>query len=163
MDAVRSAVKKPLSGLKIVSYYGCLMVREPEVVQMGEYENPVFMDELAAALGAEPVDWSCKTECCGADLAMTHRDIATEIADRITGMAIEAGADCIMVSCGLCHVNLDLRQSGKNQPKIPILYFSELMGAAMDLPGRDKWWSKHMVKPQELLRTKSRSLARRET
>jgi len=154
LDTVRGKVKKPLSGLKIVSYYGCLLVRNPDVVQMGDHENPLFFDEMVEALGGEVQDWSYKTDCCSADLAMTHGDIAVEIADRITGMALEAGADCVMAGCGLCHVNLDMRQSGKDQPKIPILYFSELMGTAMDLPDRDKWWKKHIVSPKELLRSR---------
>lgn len=153
LERVRERVTKPLTGLKVVSYYGCLLVRHPEVVEVDDYENPTFLDEIVEVLGGEPRDWSYKTDCCGADLAMTHRDIAAEIADRITGMALEAGADCIMVSCGLCNVNLDMRQTGANQPKVPILYFSELMGTAFDLPGRQKWWEKHIVRPDELLRS----------
>lgn len=155
LDEVKSRIKKPLTGLRVASYYGCLLVRSPEIVQMGDHENPTFLDDFVTLLGGEAVDWSYKTDCCGADLGMTHGKIAVEIADRITGMAIEASADCLMVSCGLCHVNLDMRQSGKNQDKIPIFYFTELIGVAMDLPERDRWWKRHMNRPMDLLKSKN--------
>jgi len=155
IDAVRNRVTRPLSGLKIVSYYGCLLVRHPEVVQMGDYENPLFLDEVVEALGGEALDWSFKTDCCGADLGMTHGKMATEITDRITGMAIEAGADLIMTGCGLCQINLDMRQSGKEQVKIPVLYMTELLGMAMDLSGRNKWWGYHVIDPVPLLKSRN--------
>jgi heterodisulfide reductase subunit B len=146
------ALKRPLSGLRVASYYGCALVRHPEIVQMGDHENPVFLDELASALGAEAVDWSYKTDCCGADLAMTHGKIAAEIADDIVAGAIEAGADCLMASCGLCQVNLDMRQTGRRQKKLPTFYFTELMGVALDLPKRNQWWGMHIVNPKPTLK-----------
>jgi heterodisulfide reductase subunit B len=155
IDTLKSRVKRPLSGLKIVSYYGCLLVRHPEVVQMGDYENPLFLDEVVETIGGDAQDWSFKTDCCGADLGMTHGKMATEITDRITGMAIEARADLIMTGCGLCQVNLDMRQSGKEQVKIPVLYMTELLGLAMDLPGRNKWWGMHVVDPLPLLKSRN--------
>ena len=153
LDEVKSRVKKPLSGLKVVSYYGCALIRDPKVVQMGDYENPRFLDDIVTALGAEALDWSYKTDCCGADLAMTHGKIAVEIADKITGMALEAGANCIMTSCGLCQINLDMRQAVLDREKIPVFYFTELMGIAMDLKGRNTWWRKHIIAPQPLLKS----------
>jgi len=157
LDKVKRAVKRPLAGLKIVSYYGCALVRDPKVVEMGEYENPTFLDDIVTALGGEAVDWSYKVDCCGADLGMSHGRIATEIADKLTGGAMEAEADCIMTSCGLCQINLDTHQSGKNGAKIPVLYFTELMGIAMDLRGRDEWWSKHVVNPRPVLGSRNLS------
>ena len=154
LDKVSVAVKKPLTGLRVVSYYGCALVRDPKKVKMGDHENPMFMDDLVTALGGEAVDWSYKTDCCGADLAMTHGKMAVELADKITAGGVEAGADCVMTSCGLCQVNLDLRQTGANERKLPILYFTELMGLAMDLPRRDEWWDMHIVSVRPLLRTR---------
>lgn len=151
LDNLGDYVKKPLAGLNVVSYYGCALVRRPQIMKMGDHENPLFLDEIVSSLGGNALDWSYKTECCGADLAMTHGDIAAEITDKIAGMAIEAGADCIMVNCGLCHVNLDMRQTGKAREKIPVFYFTELMGIAMDLSGRNRWWKKHLVNPKALL------------
>ncbi len=155
LDRLKSHVKRPLSGLKVVSYYGCALVRDPKVVQMGDHENPMFLDDIVTALGGKALDWSYKTDCCGADLGMSHGKIAREIADKLTEMALEAEADCAMVSCGLCHVNLDMRQSGKKFTKLPVFYFTELMGIAMDLPGRDKWWDRHVVNPRDLLESRN--------
>jgi heterodisulfide reductase subunit B len=154
LETVRSMVTKPLTGLRVVSYYGCALVRHPDVVKMGDYENPCFLDEIVEALGGKAVDWSCKTDCCGADLGMTHGDIATEIADTIAGAAQEAEADCVMVTCGLCHVNLDMRQSGRSKPLVPVIYLTELMGTAFDLPGRDQWWRKHVISPRDLMKAR---------
>ncbi|MCK5585452.1 CoB--CoM heterodisulfide reductase iron-sulfur subunit B family protein [Candidatus Bipolaricaulota bacterium] len=152
LSRLSDSLRKPLNGLKVASYYGCALVRHPDIVQMGDHENPVFLDELASALGAEAVDWSYKTDCCGADLAMTHGKIAAEIADNIVAGAIEAGADCLIASCGLCQVNLDMRQTGKRQKKLPTFYFTELMGVALDLPKRNQWWSMHIVNPKPTLK-----------
>lgn len=152
-EEVQRHICRPLNGLKVASYYGCALVRSPEVVQMGDCENPQFLDEIVTLLGGETRDWSFKTDCCGADIAMTHSDIAVEIADHITDMALEAGADCAMVSCGLCQINLDMRQSAKGRKRLPVFYFTELMGVAMDLPGMNKWWAKHVVDPRPLLKS----------
>ncbi|MHC4713300.1 MAG: CoB--CoM heterodisulfide reductase iron-sulfur subunit B family protein [Planctomycetota bacterium] len=155
VEKLKEAVKRPLTGLRVVSYYGCALVRDPKVVEGGDHENPLFLDEIVEALGGCAQDWSYKTDCCGADLAMTHGKIATEITDKITGMALEADADCVMASCGLCQINLDMRQSGANGARLPVFYFTELMGIAMDLPGRDEWWDKHIVSPRPLLRSRN--------
>jgi len=177
LPKLQEAVKRPLAGLKVASYYGCALVRDPKVVDpecglkdpaaagvsapncaegdSRAYENPLFLDEIVTALGGEATDWSYKTDCCGADLAMTHGKIAVELADKIAGGAIEAGADCVMSSCGLCQINLDMKQSGDNGTKLPVFYFTELMGLAMDLPGRDEWWEKHIVSVKPALKARN--------
>jgi heterodisulfide reductase subunit B len=151
LDKVKTMVKRQLRGLKVASYYGCALVRNPKVVGVGNFENPQSMDTIAQALGAEAIDWSYKTDCCGADLGMSHGKIVKDIVDRITAGAIEAGANCIMSSCGLCQINLDMKQTGNNGAKLPVFYFTELLGSAMDLPGRDIWWSKHVIPTEPLL------------
>ena len=155
LAAVKRRVTRPLTGLKVAAYYGCALVRPPAVTGMGDHENPRFLEQIVEVLGAEALEWSYKTDCCGADIAMTHAGIATEIADRITEMAMEADADCAMVSCGLCQINLEMRQSAKGRKRLPVFYFTELMGIAMDLPGRGKWWGKHIVDPRPVLRSRS--------
>ena len=150
LDEIKKHIVKPLTGLKVVSYYGCALVRRPEIAEMGDHENPVFMDRLIEALGAEAVDWSYKTDCCGADLTFSHISIVKEMADRIGGMAAETGADCMVCHCGLCQINLE-QQTGNNGAKVPTFYFSELMGIAMDLDDRQSWWGKHIVPCEKLL------------
>jgi len=154
LDKLKDSIKRPLAGLRVVSYYGCALVRDPEIVKMGDHENPMFMDDVVTAMGGEAVDWSYKVDCCGADLAMTHGKIAKNIADKIAGMALEAKADCIMTACGLCQVNLDMKQTGANRAKLPVMYFSELLGLAMGVGNRKMWWSKHIVSPKNMLKEK---------
>ena len=148
LEKLKGFVKKPLTGLKVASYYGCALVRRPEITNMGDHENPVFLDEVVECLGGEAMEWSYKTDCCGADLAITHASMVENMADKIVGAAIEAGANCLMCHCGLCQINLEMRQTGKTGIKLPVFYFTELMGIAMDVAGREEWWEKHMVKPE---------------
>ena len=151
LDKLREKVTKPLDGLKVASYYGCALVRNPQVTQLDDPENPMYLDRIMETLGATPVEWSYKTECCGADLALTHGSTVVEMVTRIVEMAREAGADCITCSCGLCQANLEMRQKSDKEP-LPILYFTELMGVAMDLSGQKTWWKKHLVNPEPLIR-----------
>lgn len=151
LEKVRKKVVKPLAGLRVASYYGCALVRNPNITQLDDPENPLYMDHVVEALGASPVEWSFKTECCGADLALTHGDTVVEMVNRIVQMAREAAADCIACSCGLCQANLEMRQKAEGQG-LPVFYFTELMGLAMDLKGEGTWWKKHMVDPTPPLR-----------
>ena len=146
---IEEKVQRPLNGLKVACYYGCALVRHPKVTQLDDPENPQYLDTLMAALGAAPVDWSFKTDCCGADLALTHGDAVVKLVNKIVGMAAEAGAQCLVCSCGLCQINLEMRQD-IDALGLPVFYFTELMGVALGLKGT-KWWSKHMINPSTLL------------
>lgn len=149
-ETLQEKVSKPLEGLKVASYYGCVLVRPPELTGWDDPEHPITMDQLMAAVGAEIVDWSYKVDCCGASMTLARGDIVVELSTKIVEGAIEAGADCIVSACGMCEINLDTRQaSGK---KMPIFYFTELMGLALGLPGIEKWLGRHSVDPRPLLR-----------
>ena len=106
-------------------------------------------------LGAEAVDWSYKADCCGASLTMTRTDIVVGLTGRILSMAIEAGADCIVTGCSMCHANLDTRQQGLSakdgRDSIPVFYFTELMGLAMGHPDVNTWIGRHVTDPKQLL------------
>jgi heterodisulfide reductase subunit B len=147
LEKVQDKVKRPLTGLRAACYYGCALVRHPKVTQLDDPENPQYLDRLIRTLGGEPVEWSYKIDCCGADLALTYGDIVKKLVGKIVSMAKEAGAQCIVTSCGLCQANLEMRQ----EIGLPIFYFTELMGVAFDVENRDKWWSKHMISPKGLL------------
>ncbi|NWF91570.1 MAG: CoB--CoM heterodisulfide reductase iron-sulfur subunit B family protein [Syntrophaceae bacterium] len=146
-EKVRERVKRSLKGLKPACYYGCALVRHPKITQLDDPENPQYLDRLMKALGAEPIEWSYKVDCCGADLALTYGNVVKKLVGRIVSMAKEAGAQCIVTSCGLCQANLEMRQ----EVDLPIFYFTELMGVAFDVEGRDQWWKKHMISPKRLL------------
>jgi heterodisulfide reductase subunit B len=150
LDQVKSLVRRPLVGLKAVGYYGCLLVRPPEVTQFENPDNPTLMNRLLEGLGAEARPWSYATECCGGGLTLTKPDIAAKLVNRLADRAREAGADTIVTSCPLCQMNLEMRQ-GKNRPKMPVFYFTELMGLAFDLPQAHSWWNKHLINPSSLL------------
>ncbi|MDH7489951.1 MAG: CoB--CoM heterodisulfide reductase iron-sulfur subunit B family protein [Anaerolineae bacterium] len=153
-EALAAKVKRPLNGLRTVSYYGCLLIRPPDLTnRWDDPEHPVVMDRILKALGAEPVQWAHAVECCGASLALDRADVVTVLSGRIVQGANDAEADCIVCACPLCQANLDSRQKGIS-PKVPVLYITELMGIALDLPGRSKWFAKHLVDPRPMLRRK---------
>lgn len=153
-EALAGKVKQPLTGLRTVSYYGCLLIRPPDLTnRWDDPEHPVVMDRILRTLGAEPVQWAHTVECCGASLALDRADVVTLLSGRIVQGANDAEADCIVCACPLCQANLDSRQK-RISPKVPVLYITELMGIALDLPGRNKWFAKHLVDPRPMLRSK---------
>jgi heterodisulfide reductase subunit B len=145
-------VTKPLKGLKVASYYGCVLVRPPELTGWDDPEHPVTMDQLMTVLGAETIDWSYKVDCCGASLTLSRGDIVAELSTKIVEGAAEAGADCIVSACGMCEINLDTRQAPRSREKMPIFYLTELMALAFGLPRVEKWLRRHSVDPRPLLR-----------
>jgi heterodisulfide reductase subunit B len=158
-EAIREKQVKPLTGLKVVCYYGCLTVRPPDLTSVENYENPQHMDRLMEMLGAEALPWSYKTDCCGASLLLTRTDIIRTRAQRLLSMALEAGADCIVTGCTICQANLDTRQGelkrdGGGGFNIPILYFTELMGLALGHKDVKKWLGRHMTDPLRVLKAK---------
>ena len=115
------------------------------------------MDELISALGGVPVEWSCKTECCGGSLAIPMKGIVLDLVKKILNSARIAGADCISVACPLCQANLDMRQNQINKKygtdfKFPILYITQLIGLALDILPKELGLNGHFVNPTEILK-----------
>ena len=155
-EAIKAKVVRPLKGLKVVPYYGCLMVRPPELMRFDDPENPTAMDDILKALGAEVVDFPFKTECCGASHGVPHRDTVDRLTGRILGMARDLGADIVAVACPLCQMNLDLRQGQIEKAlnerfNLPVAYLTQLMGWAMGLPEADLGLKKLIVDPRPVL------------
>ncbi len=154
-ERVAEKVQNQLENLNVVSYYGCLLTRPPEVTEAAHHENPTDMDELMAALGAQVHDWSYKTTCCGAAHSLTRPDIVLDLSGNIIRHAREAGADVIAVACPLCHMNLDARQIQMDlEDPMPILYFTQLMALALGLPKKAALLHKNIIDPRPLLRRK---------
>jgi len=129
-------VKRPLEGLKVVSYYGCLISRPKG--GFDDPEDPRSLDDLMAAIGAEPVAWAYKTKCCGGAVFIPRKQIALELTGKILVKAHQAGADVIAVACPFCHLLLDMYQDKALKQvgagfRLPILYFSQLMGVALGI------------------------------
>lgn len=158
-EKLKGMIKKPLKDLKVACYYGCLLVRPDNIVNFDDAEDPVSMDELVAVTGATTVQWSHKTECCGASHAIPQTEIVLELCKRILRAAKIAGADCIAVACPLCHVNLDMRQNQINDKFLtefntPVLYVTQLLALALGIPYEKLSLSSHFIDPINLLKKK---------
>jgi heterodisulfide reductase subunit B2 len=159
LEAIAAKVAAPLLNLRTVSYYGCLVARPPAVTGKADYENPQNMERLLKTLGAEPLDWSFKTDCCGAGLAVARPDLIDTLVQRLYEGALEAGAECFVVSCQMCQANLDLSQERISRKfgqdyYLPVFYFTELIALALGHPGAPKWLGQHLVDPMPLLKLK---------
>jgi heterodisulfide reductase subunit B len=139
-EAIASALTSSLHGLRVASYYGCALVRPPEVCKFDDPENPRSMDDLMAIAGAEPVAWAFKTECCGASHQISEPKGARKLIERIFEDAVANDTEAIVTACPLCMLNLDMREReinaqrvavGKAPFNIPVYYFTELLGVAM--------------------------------
>jgi len=139
VPAIAAAVTAPLTGLRVVPYYGCIMNRPPGLMAFDDPENPTALDRLLTACGATVLDYPFKTECCGAAFGMPRLDIMQRLSARLLGMAASCGADAIVVACPLCQMNLDLRRAQVNASAganhaMPVPYFTQLLGLALGLP-----------------------------
>jgi len=154
LERLETSIKASLNGLKVVSYYGCL-TRLPGV-HLDDVENPVLMDEIVKTIGGESLDWSHKTECCGASLSVSRTEIALRLVRSILEAAQEKGADCIVVVCPLCQSNLDTRQRDINKIyetsyRIPVLYLSQLIGLTQKLGYAQLGLNRLVISPYNLL------------
>lgn len=155
LKGVEEKVVKRLDDLNVVCYYGCLLTRPADVTGAKHVENPTQMDEIASALGANVIDWSYKTSCCGAAHSLSRPDIVLTLSSRLINQARAAGADLILVACPLCHANLDARQTQmKMDAPMPVLYLSQLMALAFGLSDKATAFHKNMVDPRSLLESK---------
>jgi len=156
--ALKKMVKNPLSGLNIMPYYGCMMLR-PREVAIDDAEDPQILSDLLNALGANVVDNPFKIECCGSYHTIENKDMVSNRAHRITNFAVERDADAIMLSCPLCRFNLDVR--GKDAEKlyngykqIPVYYYTQLIAIALGLDPAVCGFDQHAVDPNLLLKKK---------
>ena len=124
-----------------------------------EIQNVQYKDELLEVLGVEVIDWDFKTECCGAGLSVSKTESVCELSGRVIREAVWQKADAIVVACQLCQANLDMRQDEiyKNDPKkykIPVIYFTQLLGLAFGMPAKELKLSHHLVNPMPILKKK---------
>ncbi|MDH3673959.1 MAG: heterodisulfide reductase-related iron-sulfur binding cluster [Anaerolineae bacterium] len=152
LDRIEASTRKPLTGLKIACYYGCLVTRPPQITQAEHVEYPTKMDDLLRALGAEPVDWSYKTECCGGALGLTQTPLALDLTRKVLQNAYDCGADIVSTVCPLCHVNLDARQRQIGLDfQLPVLYVTQLMAVAFGLGEKRAALDKNFLDPKPVL------------
>ena len=135
LERIKAAVKSPLSGMRFACYYGCLNTRIPRTDCFDDREYPMSMDRIVKTLGGEVVDWSYKTECCGASLFVTVPAASAKLCGKILKDAEARGVDCIVAACPMCQSNLDLKQDSIRAefgiPRaIPVVFITQLMGLA---------------------------------
>ncbi len=158
LDRVTDEVRRPLEGLKLCAYYGCLLTRPTQVTRFDDPEQPTSIDRLLSALGADTLEWSHKAECCGAGFAASQTDIVLELGGQVIEAACEAGAQAIVVACPLCQANLDTRQRAMERHLgkefgIPIVYFTQMMGLAFGFSSSALGMKRLLVDPYPALRT----------
>lgn len=156
-EYLRDNRKRDLSKLKIAPYYGCLVVRPPDVANFDRLENPQTMDNIAEAVGAQVVEYSdYKTACCGGALILPKEDVALKLIKNLLLGAKRAGANCVMVPCPMCHMNLDAKQQLVEETfgisiGLPVFYFPQIVGLGMGLDPLTLGLDKNMVSPKRLL------------
>ena len=131
-EKVQAAVTKPLTGKKIGAYYGCLLLRPSREMGFDDPENPTILEDFIRAIGAEPVYYALRNECCGGYTTIENKTYAQKQAQKIIDNAKTAGADLLITACPLCLYNLSKNTDGS----VPVRYFTELLAQALGLEER---------------------------
>lgn len=153
LDAISSRVTVPLKGVRVAPYYGCQIVRPHGYFD--DVDDPVKMDQLLSALGAEVADYPCKVRCCGGMLMTTREDIALALNLKLLEAAVENNADMIATLCPLCQMNLEAYQKKINSAfgrdfHLPIVYFSHLLGLALGVRPEAMGINQLLIQPEKL-------------
>ncbi len=156
VPALEGRVSKPLEGLKVACYYGCLLLRPADVTKFDDTEQPSSMEQICAAVGCEPLAWNKRLECCGAGFSLSRTGSVIRMGREILDDARAAGAQAVIVGCPMCHSNLDMRQAAMNKAQagaddLPILYVTELVGLALGLDPKAMGMHRHYVSTQPLI------------
>ncbi|MDK2821363.1 MAG: heterodisulfide reductase subunit [Clostridia bacterium] len=145
-DLLKKHISKNFNGIPLASYYGCLLNRPPKAVSFEDNpEQPKLMDKLLNQVGATPVVWPHKNECCGASLAISQPKIVEQLVAKIIGSAKHAGAKAIVTACPLCQTNLDSRQP-QDTDSLPVFFITEIIGLALGINSLS-WLKKHLIDP----------------
>ena len=153
-ESLAEQVVRPLAGLRVAPYYGCLLLRPYEEIGLDDPEDPSIMHDLLRALGAQVVDFPFNIECCGSYLTVKEPRVSETLSKEIVASAREHSAQAIVTACPLCQFNLDYPQReteiGLVGNETPILYFTQLMAMALGLPEEDWGFDDHYVAPRTL-------------
>ncbi|MBF0329265.1 MAG: CoB--CoM heterodisulfide reductase iron-sulfur subunit B family protein [Nitrospirae bacterium] len=151
-------LSKKLEGLKPACYYGCLQTRFPIDMEVPyDVENPQGMEDVCVALGAAPVDWSYKTDCCGASASVNDSELSFRLMSKIIQDAAARGANCFVTTCPMCQLNLDAYQNQIIQKyglpgPLPVYFLTEFIGIAMGVSPYDLQIDRHFVESISLLK-----------
>lgn len=131
-EELKKKVVKPLTGRKIGAYYGCLLLRPGNIMTFDDPEDPTILEDFIRALGAEPVVYPYRNECCGGYISLKEKDLSRQMCARITESAAGFDADCLVTACPLCKYNLS------RNGNLPVVYFTELLAEALGVKEEDK-------------------------
>ncbi|NMC83247.1 MAG: heterodisulfide reductase subunit B [Armatimonadetes bacterium] len=154
LPVIKEKTVQPLKGMKVACYYGCLLLRPAEIAGGDDPESPTFMEEIVKAIGAEPVTWNLRMDCCGGSMSIPHAESVVRLSRAILEDARSAGAEALVVACPMCHSNLDFRQqayTNKGETTLPVLYLTELLGLALGLNAESLGLKRHFVSPAPML------------
>ncbi len=153
LDVLRAKVRRPLEGLRVGPFYGCYIVRPNERLGIS-HERPrdKYLHQVIEALGGTVIDYAGVYRCCGFPIITMNQEASLKQAGRHLGDAIDADADCLVVPCPLCHLNLDLQQplaqKAVGRPlSMPVLHLPQLVGLALGLEPKELGMDRHIVKP----------------
>ena len=149
-ERIAAKVTRPLRGVRIACYYGCLLTRPRGEDAVDDAEAPTILEDIVRLAGGEPVDWPLRLDCCGASMTLPRPDLVRELSGRILVMAHERGAQALMVACPLCHSNLDFQQDATLRARgaawrIPVLYLTQVIGLALGIEPRRLGLQRHFV------------------
>lgn len=151
VEKIREGAQISLDGLKIACYYGCLSLRHPKITGVQDYEQPKTLETICTAVGAEPVSWSHRTECCSGSLTMARPDIAQKLVGDIVAAAQRAGAEAMVTDCPMCQANVESRQLDlASSTYLPVFFGTELVLAALSGSYPAKQQKVHLVSPDIL-------------
>ncbi|MEE9474305.1 MAG: CoB--CoM heterodisulfide reductase iron-sulfur subunit B family protein [Candidatus Hydrothermarchaeaceae archaeon] len=158
LEKLKEKVVKPLEGLGVVPYYGCILLKPPRNDRIDSPENPTGLDRIITTVGAAVVPFDSKVKCCGGTLMATNREVMLKLTHELLKEARDAGADCIITACPLCHMALDARQidvekAYNEKIDVPILYFTQLVGLAVGIAPRKLGLNKNFVSVEKLLKS----------
>jgi heterodisulfide reductase subunit B len=151
---LKEQVTRPLTGIRVAPYYGCLLLRPQDEIGLDDPDQPRILHDLLSALGCEVIDFPFQVECCGSYLAVSKPELPEKLSKEILASARQHGAQAIATACPLCQFNLDFPQrpatSGGNSDVLPIFYFTQLMAVALGL-SEDTWgMQSHYVQPNHI-------------
>ena len=148
LDDYMDNPKGKLKHLKVAPYYGCMLSMPPDLRFEKNYTG--IIEKTLSNLGADIIPYGYANRCCGTYLSVAKPAIAQKVVNEIIFKAMEAGAECMVTACSMCHLNLEIRCSLKDP--IPVLHFSELLSMALGSENQKKWFPRHIVDPVPLLK-----------
>lgn len=147
LEQLSAMITKPVGDIRVACYYGCLSLRPKHITDALEHEMPTTLETIVAGVGAQPVSWSHRTECCSGSLTMTRPDIAGKLVGDIVTAAYRGGATAMVTDCPMCQANVEGRQLDINPagPHLPVYYATELILAAITGEYPEKQQKVHLV------------------